>query len=165
MITIIVSQNELVHNVESLVKLNSHIPSRRFTRLNVCCSLVTFGNTHKVDTKATMNEKKWKINIDHGVQCLHFQKKKKKKIKIISNWGGVKLHYMLINEAVSNRNLEIIVQIDWVCSLIWWPSWLSRHFSSCHSQKEMVRVLFYFSLILLSPPGSHFLCEHAYCLI
>ena len=56
MITIIVSQNELVHNVESLVKLNFHIPSPRFTHLNVCCSLVTFGNTHKVDTKATMNE-------------------------------------------------------------------------------------------------------------
>ena len=56
MITIIVSQNELVHNVESLVKLNFHIPSPRFMHLNVCCSLVTFGNTHKVDTKATMNE-------------------------------------------------------------------------------------------------------------
>ena len=58
MITIIVSQNELVHNVESLVKLNFHIPSPRFMHLNVCCSLVTFGNAHKVDTKATMNEKK-----------------------------------------------------------------------------------------------------------
>ena len=35
--------------------------------LNVCDSLVTFGNTPKVDSKATMNEKRNKINIDHSV--------------------------------------------------------------------------------------------------
>ena len=84
MITIIVSQNELVHNVESLVKLNFHIPSPRFTHLNVCCSLVTFGNTHKVDTKATMNEIKM-IN-QHWSWCtmppLSKEKENKNNIKL-----------------------------------------------------------------------------------
>ena len=60
--------------------------------LNISCSLATFGSTPKVDTKATMNEDKIKkIGSHHGVQCLHFQKRKKKEKKMISNQGGVKL--------------------------------------------------------------------------
>ena len=42
------------------------------------CSLVTFGNTPKVDTKVAMNENKVKNRIDHGVQSLHFKKEKRK---------------------------------------------------------------------------------------
>ena len=46
--------------IELLIKLNSYIPSLRCMILNVFYSLATFGNTSKVDTKATMNEEKIK---------------------------------------------------------------------------------------------------------
>ena len=62
-IIIFVSRSELVQNIESLVKLNTHIPSPRFMRLNVKYSFTTFGNTPKVDTKTTMNEKKKKNHL------------------------------------------------------------------------------------------------------
>ena len=60
MIIIFVSQSESMQNIESLVKPNSHIPSLRFMLLNGNYSFATFGNIPKVDTKATMNEKKKK---------------------------------------------------------------------------------------------------------
>ena len=53
-------------------------------------------------------KKKWKINIDHGVQYLNFQNKKKNGVKL----RGVKLCYMQINDVVLNRNLAILNQND-----------------------------------------------------
>ena len=52
--------------------------------LNVCDSLATFGNTPKMDTKATMNEK------NHNVQWLYFQKKKKSILIIVYNGSTFK---------------------------------------------------------------------------
>ena len=46
---------------------------------NVSCSLTTFGNIPKVIQMQPWMKIKWKIDRDHGVQCLYFQKKKKKK--------------------------------------------------------------------------------------
>ena len=56
--------------------------------LNISCSLAIFGNTPKVDTKATMNKNKMENKKRSWVQCLHFQNKnknKKKKKNMISN--------------------------------------------------------------------------------
>ena len=47
--------------------------------LNVYCSLVTFENTTKVDTKATMNENKKKNQLTMVYNAFTFKKKKKKK--------------------------------------------------------------------------------------
>ena len=78
------SQCQILNNWLSITL--THIS--RFMPLNVCDSLATFGNTPKVDIKATMNEKK--IDIDHSVQWLYFQKKKKSILIIMYNGSTFK---------------------------------------------------------------------------
>ena len=75
----------------------------------ICCSLATFGNTPKVDTKATMNENKKKNRMDHGVQCLHFSK------EIYIYIYNIKLRGRKVVLYVDQRgcvNLNFIVKLD-----------------------------------------------------
>ena len=56
--------------------------------LNVYCSLATFGNTPKVDTKATNNEYKKKNQLIMVYNDSNFKKEKKRKEKDIKLRGS-----------------------------------------------------------------------------
>ena len=68
--------------IELLIKLNSYIPSLRCMILNVFYSLAAFGNTPKVDTKATMNEKKIKNQFWSWCTIPPLSKEKENDIKL-----------------------------------------------------------------------------------
>ena len=61
-------------------------------------------------------KRKGKININHGVQCLHFQKKKKKKNDVKLRRSQVVL-YVDQQGHVKQKSGDLRSN-DWMCSLI-----------------------------------------------